>query len=145
MSENKPSKTGYVYSLFKAMVFIGVPFGAYFILDWGVLQVLGAIFLMSMAFELDETGPIWRRWLWSFLMALVMLAGHFYLGESYIAWGLVLLSLVLILIILMILNGIREYKTGDGSTITFYVLGLIVFIPVTVIVIYNTMAAFGYV
>jgi len=145
MSENKQSKIGFVYSLFKATVFIGVPVGSYFILDWGFLQILGAIFLMSMAFEVDERGPIWRRWLWSFLMASVMLAGHFYLDESYIAWGLALLSVVLLLVILMIFIAIADYKSGDGSTITAYVLGLIITVPITGVVIYQTMAAFGYV
>lgn len=78
-------------------------------------------------------------------MASVMLAGHFYLDESYISWGLALLSVVLIFVILMIFIAIAGYKSGDGSTITAYVLGLIITVPITGVVIYQTMAAFGYV
>ena len=144
MSGNKSSEKGLIYSLFQATVFIGVPVGSYFILDWGFLQIFGAIFVMSMAFEIDEKGSTWRRWMWALLSFDVMVLGHFFIGESYIAWGLGLLSLVLIFVILMILKGMLDYKAGDGSTITVYVLGLIILIPITGGVIYKTMVAFGY-
>lgn len=144
MSENKPEKIGFIYNFFKATVFIGVPVGSYLILGWGFFQILGAIFVMTMAFELDEKGPVLRRWIWALLTFDVMILGHFYINDTYLAWGLVVLSSVLVIIILMIFNAIREYKTGDGSTITFYFLGLIVVIPITGLVIFNTLAAFGY-
>ena len=144
MSENKSLEKGLIYSLFQATVFIGVPVGSYLILDWGFLQIFGAIFVMMMAFEIDERGSTWRRWMWALLSFDVMVLSHFFISESYIAWGLVLLSLILIFAILMIFIAIAEYKSGDGSTITAYILGLIILIPITSGVIYKTMAAFGY-
>ena len=54
MSENKSSKTDAFYSWFQAVIYIGMPVGSYFILDWGILQILGAIFVMLMAFVIYE-------------------------------------------------------------------------------------------
>lgn len=144
MSENKSSKMDFLYNLFKAVVFIGVPVGSYFILDWGFLQILGAIIVMMVAFEIDEKGPIWRRWMWSLFSYDVMILGHFFIDDSVMNWGLVLLSVLLIFIIVMILVGIKDYKTGDGSTITVYVLGLIIVVPITAVVIYKSLGSFGY-
>lgn len=140
MPENKKM----FYSAFNAVVIIGGIVLAYGYLDWGFWQTLGAIFVMLAVFEVDESGPIWRRWTWSLLCALLMVLGHFYLDDSIITWGLVLLSVVMLLIILAIFGGIMNYKTGDGSTITFYIIGLLVTVPIAGVVIYKAVVAFGY-
>jgi len=144
MSENKGLKPDIFYKIFQAIVFIGVPVGSYLILDWGILQIIGAIFVMTMVFSIDEKSPLWRRWTWSLLSFDVMVLAHFFIEDSILNWGLVLLSVVLIVIILFILAGMLDYKLGDGSTITFYFLALVIVIPITGVVIYKTVAAFGY-
>lgn len=53
MSESSKDFSGTAYKLFNALVIIGGIATAYLYLDWGFLQILGAIFLMSMAFEVD--------------------------------------------------------------------------------------------
>ena len=134
----------FLYNLFKAVVFIGLPVGSYFILDWGFLQIFGAIIVMMVAFESDEKGPVWRRWMWSLFSYDVMILGHFFIDDSVMNWALVLFSVLLIFIIVMILVGIKDYKTGDGSTITVYVLGLLIVVPITAFVIYKSLGSFGY-
>ncbi|MDX1351913.1 MAG: hypothetical protein R3254_02805 [Thiomicrorhabdus sp.] len=118
MSESKGLKPGLFYKFFQTAVFIGVPVSSYLILDWGFLQIFGAIIVMSVAFEIDEKGSTWRRWMWALLSFDVMVLGHLFIDDSIMNWGLVFLSAVLIIIVLMILVGIKDYKAGDGSTIT---------------------------
>ena len=145
MSENSKDFSKTLYKIFNAVIILGGIALAYGYLDWGVWQILGGMIVMSFAFEADERGPVWRRWTWSMLSGVLMILGHFYLDDVFLDWGLVLLSAVLLLIIFAILMGIKDYKRGDGSTITFYVLGLLVTVPVAGVVIYKTLAAFGYV
>jgi hypothetical protein len=144
MSETDKNVLPFLKSSVLFAAVVGGVVTAYVYLEWGVLQILGAIFLMMFAFQADEKGPAWRRYFWSLLTAGLMVLGHFYLDEAWTAWGSALLSVVMMLIVGAILVGIKEYKAGDGSSITFYILGLFITIPITVYVVYKTLGAFGY-
>jgi hypothetical protein len=123
---------------------LSVAVATYMYLDWGVLQILGIGFLLTMAHEADEKGPAWRRILWVIFAFSLLVLGHFIIDDTLFYWGALLLSGLLFFISIAMLFNLFNSKPGDGSVLTVYFLGLIILFPVGVWVLYVGLEGLGY-
>jgi len=123
---------------------IAAVIAAYVYLDWSILQILGAVFLLMFAFVSDEKGPIWRKTLWVVLVLLLMVLGHFMINDNVMYWGAILLSALLFIISFFLLMGLINPESGAGSVLTVYFLGVIILTPIAVWTLYTGLNGLGY-
>lgn len=117
---------------------------AYVYLNWGIMQILGVAFILITVNAAVENKPAWQKNLLVIVVFSLMVLGHFVINDNIMNWGALLLSAVLLLICILLISGIYKLKPGDGSVLTAYVLGLIIFFPIAIYTLYQGMQGLGY-
>jgi len=117
---------------------------SYMYLDWSIIQILGAAFVLVAVNTADEKGPVWRRTLLVSLTFSLMVLGHFVIYDSFMYWGALLLSGVLFITSISCLHYLFNAESGAGSTLTFAFLGIVSTAPIAIYVLYVGMSGLGY-
>lgn len=116
----------------------------YIYLGWTIWQIIGAGLVLSAVFFIDERGPLWRRVLSALFVFSLMVLAHFFVTDTIFYWGELLLSAIFFLLAILSLFGAMSHKPGDGSTLTAYMLGLIICIPLGFLFLYQGLENLGY-
>jgi len=113
--------------------------------DWGLLKILGGIFLIGLASELDERGSWWRKISWIVLAFAIIVLGHLWVSEVALNWLELLAGVILLGVVFSLLQALRHSQPGDGSVLTFYFLGVVLFTPFALYLLYDALASLGFV
>lgn len=104
----------------------------YVYLDWGILQIIGVIFVLTFVYEMDEKGPKWRQILWTIAAFGVMVVAHFFMADNVVYWIEIAGSVLLFLIAITLFFSISTAGSGAGSVVTFYFLGIVFCVPIAI-------------
>ncbi len=127
-----------------ALLGLATAAATYIYLDWTIWQIIGAGIILSVVFTALETEPMWRRVLGTLFVFSLMVLGHFFVTDTVLYWGELLLSAIFFLLAISSLFGAMSHKPGDGSTLTGYMLGLIVCILLGFWFLYQGLESLGY-
>lgn len=117
---------------------------SYIYLDWGIMQLLGICFVIACIDSINEKRPVLQRVFWDLLALSLMVLGHFVIDDKFMDWGAILLSAILFFTSIALLYGLLNSKSGDGSVLTVYFLGIIIIFPLAIFILYQAMTGLGY-
>jgi len=130
-------------SLAPFLIFITMAIITYIYLDWSILQIIGVSFLLIAADSAVDKKATWVRYLAVVTAFGVLVLGHFYIDDSWMNWGTLVISGILFIAAISALFGLINSKRGDGSVLTVMFLVFIISLPLAIYTLYSGLTGLG--
>ena len=117
-------------------------FTAFFLWDWSLLEIAGALMLMGMAWEgLDGNSPRWATIILLLIIPVSMILSHYF--EGFIYWEMIFMGCVSLLAVIFLLYTL---VSENGYSSAGLILAVMVFVLalVTVGLLYYGAKGLGY-